>query len=204
MLASSPVRAADLGGAWPNADVDVAVPAPIWRGVYIGGFGGGQNTDGEIVSTTTGATKTTSGSSGFGGVYGGYNWQSGALVLGFEGDWAGVAGNSGPGLVTFRGRAGWAFGNILVYATAGGGAANGHLTRLADQQRVEANFLGFVAGGGVEAMLTHNISIKAEALYFDSGSERVEFQPAGNLPGHSVNWDFQDVIYRAGIAYHFN
>ena len=200
-LCAQPSRADEA--AWPAANISSA-PAPIWQGLYIGGIGGGQSADGEIVNLTTGRAKNTSSSSGFGGVSAGYNWQSGALVLGVEGDWSWVPDNSGPGLATIRGRAGWSFGNVLVYGTVGGGFVNGTLTRLADQQRVEQQFTGWVAGGGVEAMLTHSISLKAEVLFFDAGKEHFNFNAAGALPATSATWEIQDVIYRAGLTYHFN
>ena len=201
LFGASALRADDQAG-W--AASDVSVPAPIWQGLYIGAIGGGQNTDGMLTILGSGATRKTSGSSGLGGVSAGYNWQSGNLVYGIEADWSAAFDDSGPGLVTYRGRAGWASSKFMIYATAGGGSTSGSLTRRADGQRVEENFFGWVAGGGVEAMLTQSISLKAEVLYFDAGDKRFDFNAAGAVPATAAKWELNDVVYRAGISYHFN
>jgi outer membrane immunogenic protein len=127
-------------------------PPPVaiydWTGFYIGGSGGGSLGTSNHIDRATGLTDT----GGFnvkGGLVGGtigYNWQTGPLVVGFEGDisWVGEYGSHiddasvGPNanplspalpafqsftketwLATARGRVGYAVNNLLFYGTGG-------------------------------------------------------------------------------------
>jgi outer membrane immunogenic protein len=111
-----------------------------------------------------------------------------------------------PWLGTVRGRVGWAWDRMLVYAT--GGLAYG---------RVESTFLGTITtgnavgttyvgsssstragwtiGGGIEAGLTANWSVKAEYLYLDLG----KFSYTAFSPAPAFTWGV-DVTTRAHIA----
>ena len=78
----------------------------------------------------------------------GYNWQSGAIVYGIEGDfdWSNVKGSvdlrrrpsparlQSDWLATFRGRVGYAFDRWLPYVTAGGAYGNVEATVSAPPQ----------------------------------------------------------------------
>ena len=70
-----------------------------------------------------------------------------------------------------------------------------------DQQHV-----GWVAGGGIEAMMTKRVSLKGEALYFDAGSERYDFPASASPPisAAAATFNIHEVIYRAGLSYHFS
>ena len=139
----------------------------------------------------------------FGGGQIGYNKQFGRAVVGVEADFAGsdLTGdatfrthNYGIGVNdydfkefkanidyfgTVRGRAGYAFGNVLPYVT--GGFAYGH-TKLnntvtwegtpyvSDINSAEATLTGWTLGGGLEANISGNWSVKAEYLYVDLGN----------------------------------
>ena len=118
-LASGAAVAADF----PRSSAPYYNPAPSslynWGGVYAGlnlGYGWGK-------VTNSGANP--SGILGGGQV--GYNWQSGPFVYGAEADLQGSNANdtfaswkfSNPWFGTLRGRAGYAFNNILVYGTLG-------------------------------------------------------------------------------------
>ena len=124
----------------PAAYVPIA-PAWSWTGFYLGlngGYGFGSSSWG--LPVTSSGTYSTDGFQL--GVTVGGNYQIGALVLGLEGDydWQNIRGGSstapcstvssnfiGTGcatssnwIATFRGRVGYAFDRLMVYATAGG------------------------------------------------------------------------------------
>src|SRR5690349_11184629 len=104
----------------------------------------------------------------------GYNWQTGAWVLGLEGDidWADISGSTSPAaciggncstknnwLGTARGRVGYAFDRWMPYLT--GGAAFGDVeashpgfTGMTSTQ------LGWTAGVGVEFAVMNNVTAK--------------------------------------------
>ncbi|MEA2863650.1 MAG: outer rane immunogenic protein [Bradyrhizobium sp.] len=196
----------------------IAPPAPIytWTGFYLGvnaGIGG-DRVDypfrGDFRERPfTGDVNLTS-FGGFGGVQGGYNWQAGNWVLGVEADIEGTniksrlnASVSAPPFLnaslstgtelkyfgTARGRIGYAFDRVLVYAT-GGYAFGSEDTRL-DASLTTGGLIpigtlrvidggnntntfhfsrrhdlsGWTAGGGVEYAVTPNLSLKTEYLY---------------------------------------
>jgi outer membrane immunogenic protein len=124
----------------------------------------------------------------------GYNWQTGNIVYGIEGDvnWVDskasevfvVRGQSASSKLDFmatgRGRLGVAFSQFLIYGT--GGVAIAHFsdawgptpspfngsTFSSNQTRV-----GWTAGGGLEYMLTRNWTVRVEGLYSDFGTKDV-------------------------------
>jgi outer membrane immunogenic protein len=117
-------QAADLSYRSPYT-VNQPLNAFSWAGPYLGG-----NLGYAWGSVHNSATKPDG---VFGGVQGGYNWQSGPLVFGLEGDIQASAADdtfapwkfSNPWFGTVRGRLGYAFNNVLVYGT--GGLAFGEL-----------------------------------------------------------------------------
>ncbi len=136
-----------------------------------------------------------------GGVEGGYNWQRGAFVFGGEADiqLSGADDTispfefSNPWFGTVRGRAGFAFNNILVYGTAG--LAYGELR--ADSFNLTENHtnVGWVAGAGVEVALNQRWSAKAEWLYLDLADST--FSVTGTNNGLAAD------LLRMGVNYHF-
>ena len=142
--------------ALPPAPVpSPALAAPTdWSGFYFGVNGGIANEDGVLVGGTAG-----------------YNFQSGPIVLGIEGDldatWANPAA---PGLGTIRGRIGYAFDQFLPYFTAGW--ADG-----------DDDSSGSAIGGGVEYRVLPTVSIKAEYLH-------VELSQPVDIVRVGLNWHF--------------
>jgi outer membrane immunogenic protein len=157
-----------------------------WSGPYLGGQLGYQwgNTSGIA-----------------GGVRGGYNWQTGAFVLGGEAD-LNVSGAqdrfatwkfSNPWFGTVRGRLGYAFSNVLVYGTLGLAFGGGHLELGgARETRVHT---GWTAGAGMEVALTDAWSARAEYLYVDLSD-----RPYG-LTGMSHG--VESSLFRIGVNYRF-
>ena len=137
---AAPAIAADLS----VAPIYKAPPAPptSWTGTYIGLSGGGVWGDAKVYSGVTGLDETPwfDLRGGLVGITAGTQFQSGNLVLGFEGDVSLVNKEGGAfqvppavgfhnevkerWLATYRGRIGVANDNWLFYATAGGAMAS--------------------------------------------------------------------------------
>jgi outer membrane immunogenic protein len=187
-------RAADLPyGSRAPYTVNQPLNSYSWAGPYLGGNLG--YAWGKVDNSLTKP-------SGFvGGAQAGYNWQIGSWVLGLEGDIQATGADdtfapwkfSNPWFGTLRGRAGYAFSNILFYGT--GGLAFGEL-------RGENYFLseshttaGWTAGVGAEFGFAPNWSAKVEYLYVDLSSS--QFTITGVPNGYRFG------VVRAGVNYHF-
>src|SRR5262249_43574927 len=153
------------------------------RGPYVSETYGGYNWTGFYAGLNLGyswgsASNTGLSPSGFnGGAQGGFNWQTGSIVLGGETDLqisgasddAGPFKFSNPWFGTLRGRPGYALNNILFYGSGGlaygggkvdlGGASESH------------GAVGWTAGGGLEVGLTRRWTVKAEYLHIDLGAQ---------------------------------
>ena len=128
----------------------------------------------------------------------GDNWQIRNLVLGFEGDfsWAGLDAKSKTrplpdqlsymqsnidAIATLRGRVGYAVGSNLFYLTGGAGFLDTQHRAIDRAAACDSAGnpcsngwqTGFAAGGGYEAMLTNNLSFKAEYLYVGTSTRNV-------------------------------
>ncbi len=140
------------------------------------------------------ANASHSGSGAFGGVQAGYNVQNGAWVFGGEADlsYADIEGDTacpGPAfscnsdiswLGSVRGRAGYAFDNLLLYGTAGlgfgsvrietvetaGGAVPPSGTPVNGERKTR---VGWTVGAGAEMAFSDAWSVKGEYLYYDFG-----------------------------------
>lgn len=169
---TGPYLGLNIGGAWNNA-----------RFIDRGGPGGqfafpvGSN-DPFWAPSQAGFT--------FGG-QAGYNWQSGNIVYGIEGDVNWVGNNASATLAGFgpilastkldwmataRGRLGYAFSKFLVYGT--GGVAFAHFADaygfVGNEFSNSVTRTGWTAGGGIEYMVSRNWTVRAEALFADFGS----------------------------------
>ena len=188
-------QAADLPyGSRAPYTVNQPLNAYSWAGPYLGG-----NLGYAWGSVDNNPTKP----SGFvGGAQAGYNWQTGPWVFGVEGDIqaTGAADTfapwkfSNPWFGTVRGRAGYAFNNILFYGT--GGLAFGELRGETFGLSESHTNLGWTAGVGAEFGLSQNWSAKIEYLYVDLANSN--FVVTG---GASNGYRFG--VVRAGVNYHF-
>jgi outer membrane immunogenic protein len=206
-----------LGGAALAADMPVKAPVPIvpiappmtWTGFYAGvnlGYGWADVSTDVTSSDLTGV---------IGGGQVGYNWQTGPLVLGIEGDFQGSGQNKSdsgtfggvpftvdqklPWFATLRGRLGYAAGPWLFYGTGGAAWANYKLsiTALGVTASDDSTRTAWTAGGGVEWMFLPKWSAKLEYLYIDTGDTSV------TLFGTTFTGRAKDNIVRAGVNYHF-
>ena len=131
----------------------------------------------------------------------GYNWQVGQFVFGAETDIQASAADdtfapwqfSNPWFGTVRGRAGYAFNNILFYGTAG--LAFGELSGQTFGLTETHTTAGWTAGLGAEFGLAQNWSAKVEYLYVDLNDSNFVITRAQN--------GYRFGLVRAGVNYHF-
>lgn len=191
LLLPAPAHAGSdwAGGEYGSVKDAPLGPSPRWSGFYVGAHAGlaTGSTQGNVV----GAPFPISTDYDFdGALYGGhvgYNHQSGNLVLGIEGTYAGgeLDGSTTCLFVlncardlnwlgTIEGRIGYAFGNSLVYAR--GGVAWGELET--DVSIFGFNLVsgsethtGWTAGFGFEHMFGSNLITRIEYAHVDLGDE---------------------------------
>jgi outer membrane immunogenic protein len=199
-----PARGADLGGApigGPRGDAPYA-PTFSWTGLYFGAHIGYAWSQADWQDALTGMSASHGGTGGLAGGQIGYNWQVRRLVFGLEADASGAwidgstaclgasftCGHSYNWLGSARGRLGFAFnGNrTMLYGTGGLAWADiDYATKDASGTLVGTGFtqrnLGWVAGAGIEHMLSRNLSARIEYLYYGFDQATA---PAGALgPG---------------------
>jgi outer membrane immunogenic protein len=192
--AVQPAEAAELSHA-PGQPYTVYQPlnAFSWAGPYLGGnLGYDWGTVSNNPTTPTGLS---------GGVLAGYNFRNGAWVFGIEGDLEITGADdtfapwkfSNPWFGTVRGRAGYAFDNVLFYGTAGlvFGELRGETFGLSESHGTA----GWTVGVGTEFGLAPNWSAKIEYLYVDLSESPFA------ITGISNGYRFGAV--RAGVNYHF-
>jgi outer membrane immunogenic protein len=202
VVLSGGAYAADMGVP-TKAPAPIPLPIPSWQGFYIGGDVGAGRLNATAVATDPNsfgtcaarATACSTSATGFvGGVDVGYDWQDRYFVYGVAADWTWtglkhtVTSRSGvtlssfqakvDWLASFRGRAGLAVDNTLVYLT--GGVALAELKSsfsftdnggLQNTQSVSATRAGWVAGVGLEHKFGPNWSGYTELRYYDFGHE---------------------------------
>jgi outer membrane immunogenic protein len=237
----------NAGGAWGRADPNTSVTcaaAPGFTFPFIGFFGG---CGGDVPLVNAAGTGSVTKAGFIGGGQAGYNAQSDNVVYGIELDFDSmnikaarqVTGNyttlpasftvttsaNTNWLFTTRGRVGWAFGDVLAYATGGlamtdlksGNSFSDSATFFpgpgAGNWSTSATKLGWTAGAGIEWALSHNWSAKVEYLYVKFGSVTASglvvgttgTPPPGASYGNAINTsvDLTASIARAGINYKF-
>jgi len=208
LLSATSAVAADLSLAPLYKAPPPPAPAYDWSGFYVGVNGGGGWGHSWWNANTTGFPL----SGGQAGGTAGYNWQTGNVVFGIEGDldWSGFDGSATtPGcpagcstsdnwLSTVRGRVGYSFGRIMPYVT--GGLAVGDI-RAATPGFAggEAVNPGWTVGGGLEFALPGNWTARAEYLHVGLG--QFDCTACSALPPDNVS--LQQNVFRAGVDYHF-
>jgi outer membrane immunogenic protein len=170
--------------------------APNWTGVYGGVHGG----------VGAGSVKGGSANGGLIGGQVGFNAQADRVVLGVEGDITASSfehkGLFGGGqsfkqkwVGTARGRAGYAFDQVLVYGTGGVASGQSQISDFSGTTSKQA--IGWVAGLGAEAKVTQQVSVKGEFLHYSLGT--------GNFatPVATYRLDQRTNVLRAGVNYRF-
>ncbi len=196
-----------------------AYAAPFdWTGVYVGlqaGLGWGSD---HAQSIGSGGSSVTDNHAlryhyAFGGVTGGFNWNPGNLLFGFETDYSvfklhdsSVAQPSGntydvdlENLLTMRARVGITRDRLLLFATGGLAASNTHLSSTevcCGKTAVNSGTLvGFAAGGGFEFAATDRLTVKADALYYQLNPLHAEDR------GYIVDWTPRGWTGRVGVNF---
>jgi outer membrane immunogenic protein len=216
LLLSTAGQAADLGWNSGASPIYSPTPASGWSGFYAGingGYGWGTLTR----QPAGGGAQTVNNTGGWNlGGQAGYNFDMGGFILGAEADlqWSSVGYTEDiPGIGSFkagvdfygtlRGRAGMAFGQVMPYVTGGFAAGRGTASvtnGVGVTTSQSATHTGWTAGVGLEAQATQNISIKAEYLYVDLGTQTYA-GPLAGLGGIDATQRFS--VVRAGINYKF-
>ena len=172
-------QAADAVDQIPEAPVvseSYAAPAKEWSGAYVGGT-----------------------------IYGGYNFQNGQIVYGPEADISysnqkdGDAGTGIEGKEGFNGslraRVGYDMSPFLIYGTGGLAIGNHELETATDSDSQTA--IGYTVGGGVEALVTDNITARVEYRYTEYQSKDFD------LGATTVSRGFDDHSVKVGIGVKF-
>jgi outer membrane immunogenic protein len=182
-----------------------------WTGFYAGVNGGyswgSSDWDSPIISTKPKGWMA-------GGTLG-YNWQSGAIVYGLEGDfdWADVNASTACGafscqtketwFATARGRIGYAFDRWLPYLTGGAAFANVKASSTNPVALGSSDtMIGWTVGGGLEYAFLGNWTAKIEYLYADLG--KFNCGTSCNPALATDNVSFTQNIVRAGLNYKFS
>jgi outer membrane immunogenic protein len=235
ILGIGAASAADLPArTYAKAPVAVAAPVYSWTGCYIGVEGGGvwgrsQHYAADPVDITNGVFgfPQTGGINPTGGVAGGTlgcNYQVGNFVVGIEGDgsWTNNSGSANlifpfratdvattnqGWIATYRGRIGYAWDRVLLYAT-GGGASTNIGVNLCDptfgciggSQTVS----GWAAGAGIEYAFWQSLSVKVEYLHLGFGQTYFgPLVPSAGFIFRARNVSLADDIVRVGLNYKF-
>ena len=212
---AAPALAADLPSRRYAPANDYYAPPPVftWTGFYVG-----INGDLGVGHFTHGGNPAFGDAfGGLGGVTAGYNYQSGSLLVGAEGDigFGSISGSSSAlagasstgaiqGLGTARVRFGYVYDRALFYVTGGYAGASQHGT-LTDNGAAPNVFIdqshmlnGYTVGAGVEFAITNHVSVKGEYLYAGLGSNSFFSGTRDALnSGASIN------LLRAGLNYKF-
>ncbi|MER2606254.1 MAG: outer membrane protein [Siculibacillus sp.] len=202
IAASGAVSAADMYRKAPPA-TPIAAPVSVynWTGFYLGANLGAEMLSDKVdVAAGSGSLKPNA---VFGGIQGGYNFQTGPWVVGVEADlgygrptksgtFAGQAERVEKGVSgTVRARVGHAFDRLLVYGTGGLAVANVKVSD--DASSRTATKAGWTLGAGAEYAVTQNVSVKGEYLYADYGKINV------GASSHAIS----EHLLRVGANYKF-
>jgi len=230
LLATAATGAAAFAPGAMAADLPTKAPAPLvvppaasWAGWYIGLHAGvnwqqGHNTP----SANYGATLTTSSTGFIGGGQIGYNVQAGNIVFGIEATLSGSnLGDDYRSVVnpvvtystdvnwigTVAGRLGVAHDRFLAYVKAGWATANievaGNNPGFPDAFSIDDRRNGWVIGGGLEVLVSRNLSLGIEYNHIDLGSASYVGTTRAGIPFtiRDVDMDVQSVTARVNFKF---
>lgn len=197
IVAPLSAQAADL----PLSDPTMVVASAPWEGFYAGlqtSFGNYETKD------NLGSPKLEMDAWSFGG-FAGYNMQMDNVVLGLELD-AAYHDASKVSALNIRNRTTWSAGlsaragyaieNFMPYLRAGVGFHDGELYRASTGQKSDTTHSYFEFGGGFEALVTDNVSLRAEVIHRMSSEESYTLNT-------TFKGDLNSTLGRFGVSYHF-
>jgi len=209
------------------------LPIFVWSGFYAGvdvGYAWMRDSLTQNDGSATAFTSRPQPKGALGGVFAGYQMQSGNLVYGVESDveLSGLKGSSTNHYGaedyyhsvktnvrgSLRARLGYAFGPAMIYATGGVAAASFKTSQTNLQYPADGSHsgkttrFGWTLGAGVEYKLTSTWSLRTEYRYTDFGSfNRLSDGNRGGSRGLNIgstaNHKISDQTVRIGIAYSF-
>ena len=209
---------AHAGGSLKDTPVEPVYHAPIWEGLYFGGFGGYAWSDVVYLDNKFGDhpvdEKPFDMNGDLFGVQAGYDVQHGNVVFGLVGDYSSVDADGGyefgsgsqrreaeiESIWTARGRVGYAIDSILVYGTAGFAGLDTKVqrTRKDPKPATSETFATWVAGVGAEVQMGYGFSAFAEYLHVGLDDEIV------GTDGAKDPFVFDDVdVVKVGINFKF-
>lgn len=226
-LGTAGALAADIMDPVAPAPAYAPEPVPGWGGFYFGVHAGYGMADLDLSynsdASESAAAYVEDNEGALAGVHAGYNWQTGQIVFGIEGDidWSAmeteaveVSTDAFVGdidfLASLRARLGFDIGGrTLPYITGGlayieseqtihaGTAASG-------QEEIEHEWGGII-GAGVEHKLTNTFSVRGEVLYAFFGDEDwICRTSCGGSEGDDVgDLDLDVFTFRVGVSAHF-
>jgi outer membrane immunogenic protein len=188
--------AAAIAAVLTAAAGEARAQAPNWTGVYGGVHGG----------VGAGSIRGGSANGGLIGGQVGFNAQADRVVLGVEGDVTSSGfehkGFNGGGQTfrqkwvgTVRGRAGYAFDQVLVYGTGGFAGAQTQLQDFAGKS--SKSTVGWAVGAGAEAKVTERVSVRGELMHYSLGTATY------STPIATYKLDQRTNVLRAGVNYRF-
>jgi outer membrane immunogenic protein len=174
----------------------LAQQAPNWTGVYAGAHAG----------VGAGSIRGGSANGGLVGGQVGLNAQADRVVLGVEGDLTSSGfehkGFNGGGQTfkqkwvgTIRGRAGYAFDQVMPYATIGLAGASAELSDFSG--KAEKTTFGWAVGGGVEGKVTERVTVRGEVIHYALGTGTF------STPAATYRVETRSNVLRAGLNYRF-
>jgi outer membrane immunogenic protein len=236
LLSFSSVSAAFAADMAVKAPMPPAPPVFSWTGFYVGvnggaGWGNSSSTsDSSLIGTGSTLPIASQGVSGWlGGFQAGYNFQTGVIVFGLEGDFdfADLNGNTAC-LVLFNcnvkedwvsditGRLGVAaFDRLLMYVKGGFAWADvnynfgGSITTAASINASASDTrMGPTMGMGIEYAFLPHWSAKIEYDFIDFGTDTVGFPitttpPVAGLPTVQAQIKDTQSLMKAGLNYRF-
>ncbi|MBU2582703.1 MAG: outer membrane beta-barrel protein [Alphaproteobacteria bacterium] len=197
--------------------------APIWTGFYLGAHGGGGW--GDLKDSNEGFEDVNG---GLGGIHGGYQWQSGNVVFGAEGDISFGKlddqiefinrGNFGgrpftettrfgfevDRLASLRARIGYAAGPLHIFATGGVAWA---WTELSFFDSLTIGGRTFVSDDEKvsDTQVGYTVGAGLEYKFLQNVSGRVDVQHYGFRDAFDIDdVDLNLTIVRGGLTFHFN
>lgn len=202
LTAASSARAADAPAVYEEIRPAVYDWTGIYAGLHVGHGWGTQNVtivNGEDPPISTGGVVI--------GAQVGVNYQIDNVVLGAEADWAWTDWQAEDWrvaefiqvetdwLATLRLRAGYDFGSFMLYGTGGAAWVKNRITLPITSESDDMVQTGWTVGGGIEALLTENLSSKLEYLYLDFPTERY------TMTVNQADSDMEMHLIRLGVNY---
>ncbi|RTL93689.1 MAG: porin family protein [Hyphomicrobiales bacterium] len=202
-------------------------PQPVasfsWSGVYVGGYAGGSFGRNRLKNLSGSSDVSLSPAGGTLGGLAGFNYQTGPLVFGVEGEFGydgwkkgadylnsrgGTrhAESEGSYMGRLRGRVGYATGNLLLYSAGGVSFTNDKVTQSnpgsGNSDSIDKALTGWNIGVGAEYAFGPNWLGRLEYIHDGFGKKSYDFQ---SLPGGFANREVrldQDTV-RLALAYKF-